>query len=88
MYGMTISGKLFADDLIEWLTKEADIKQSNCQMSLYYKFENEKCLVILSYVDDCCWWSSSESLGKWFVEELGKRYHINFLGYMHWFMLI
>ena len=41
MYGMTISGKLFVDDLTEWLTQEADIKQSNCQMSFYYKFKME-----------------------------------------------
>ena len=57
-------------------------------MSLYYKFKNGECLVILSYVDNCCWWSSLESIGKWFVEELGKYYHVNFLGYIHWFMLI
>ena len=42
--------------------------------------------VVLSYVDDCVYWYTSEVLGKWFVYTLGKRFHVNFLGYAHWFM--
>ena len=37
MYGMTNSGKLFADELTEWLLKEG-FNQSQCQMSIYYKY--------------------------------------------------
>ena len=37
MYGMTNSGKLFADELTEWLL-EAGLIQSQCQMSIYYKY--------------------------------------------------
>ena len=37
MYGVTNSGKLFADELIEWLL-EAGFIQSHCQMSIYYKY--------------------------------------------------
>ena len=37
MYGMTNSGKLFADKLTEWLL-EAGFIQSQCQMSIYYKY--------------------------------------------------
>ena len=37
MYGMTNSGKLFADDLTEWLLEEGFI-QSQCQISIYYKY--------------------------------------------------
>ena len=29
---------------------------------------------------------SMYDLGKWFVDTLGKRFHVNFLGYAHWFM--
>ena len=36
MYGMNNSGKLFADELTEWLIKEGFV-QSQCQMSIYYK---------------------------------------------------
>ena len=37
MYGMTNSGKLFADELTEWLIEEGFL-QSQCQMSIYYKY--------------------------------------------------
>ena len=37
MYGMTYSGKLFGDELTEWLL-EAFFIQYQCQMSIYYKY--------------------------------------------------
>ena len=37
MYGMTNSGKLFDDELTELLL-EAGFIQSQCQMSIYYKY--------------------------------------------------
>ena len=37
VYGMTNSDKLFADELTQWLIEEGFI-QSQCQMSIYYKY--------------------------------------------------
>ena len=45
-------------------------------------------MVVLSYVDDCVYWYTNEDIGKWFVDTLGKRFHVNFLGYAHRFMSI
>ena len=88
MYGMTNSGKLFSDELTEWLIEEGFI-QSQCQMSIYYKYApyGSK-IVVLYYVDDCVYQYTYEDLGKWFVDTLGKRFHVNFLGCTHWFMSI
>ena len=53
MYGMTNSGKLFAYELTEWLL-EAGFIQSQCQISIYYKYApGWYKIVVLSYVDDC-----------------------------------
>ena len=53
---MNNSGKLFAGDLTEWLL-EAGFIQSQCQMSIYYKYEPDGSkIVVLSYVDDCVYW--------------------------------
>ena len=83
MYGMTNSGKLFAYALTEWLL-EAGFK-----MSIYYKYSPDGSkMVVLYYVDDYVYWYTNEDLGKWFVDTLGKRFHVNFLGYAHWFMSI
>ena len=85
---MTNSGKLFADELTEWLL-EAGFIQSQCQMSIYYKYAlDESKIVVLSYVDDCVYWYTHEDIGKWFVDTLEKIFHVNFLGYAHWFMSI
>ena len=58
-------------------------------MSIYYKYApyGSK-IVILSYVDDCVYWYTNEYLGKWFVDNLGEIFHVNFLGYAHCFMSI
>ena len=87
MYGMNNSGKLFSAELTEWLL-EAGFIQSQCQMSIYYKYAPYKSNCFLSYVDDCVYWYTSEAIRKWFVDTLGKIFHVNFLGFAHWFMSI
>ena len=34
------------------------------------------------------YWYTSEDFFKWFVDTLGKIFHVSFLGYTHWFILI
>ena len=88
MYGMTNYGKLFADELTEWLL-EAGLIQSQFQMSIYQKYApGGTKILVLSYVDDCLYWYTYEALGNWFVYDLGKILHVKFLGYAHWFMSI
>ena len=85
---MTNSGKLFADELTEWL-REAGFIKSQCQMSIYYKYAPDgPKIVVLYYDDECVYWYTNEDLGKLSVATSGKRFHVNFLGYAHWFMSI
>ena len=58
-------------------------------MYIYYKYalDGSK-IVVLSYIDDFFYWYTNEDIGKWFVDTLGKRFHVNLLGYAHWFMSI
>ena len=85
---MTNSGKLFVDELIEWLLESGFI-QSQFQMSIYYKYTPDGSkIVVLSHVEDFVYWYTHEDLGKWFVDTLGNTFHVNFLGYAHWFMSI
>ena len=58
-------------------------------MYIYYKYAPDRSkIVILSYVYDCVYWYKNEDIGNWFVDTLGKRFHMNFLEYAHWFMSI
>ena len=86
MYVMNNSGKLFADEFTEWLVEAGFIK-SQCHMSIFHKYApyGSK-IVVVSYVDDCVYWYTSEAFEKWFVDTLGKSFYVNSLGYTHWFM--
>ena len=73
---MTNSGKLFADELTEWLL-EVGFIQSKCHMPIYYKYAPDGSkIVVLSYVDDCVYWYTNEAHAKWFVDTLGNRFHV------------
>ena len=89
MYGTNNSGKIFSDELTNWLIDQGGFKKSQCKMYIYYKYASYiSKLVVLSYVYNCVYWYTSEELGKWFVDTLGKRLHVNLLGYAHWFITI
>ena len=56
---------------------------------MYYKYAPDGSkIVVISYVDDCVYWYTNKDLGKLFVDTLGKRFHVNSLGFAHWFMSI
>ena len=58
-------------------------------MYIYYKYAPDGSkIVVLSYVEDCVYCYTNEDIGKWFVDTLQKRFHVNFLGFAHWFMSI
>ena len=87
MYGMPNSGKIFSDELTYWLIYEAGFNQSKYKISVYYKYARDVSkLVVLSYVDDYVYWYTSEKLVNLFVDTLEKIFHVNLLGYAHWFM--
>ena len=58
-------------------------------MTIYYNYAPDGSeIVVLSYVDECVSWYTSEALGICFVDTLGNIFHVKFLGYAHWFMSI
>ena len=74
IYGMTNYGKLLDGELTEFLL-EAGFSQSQCQMSIYYKYAPyQSNIVVLSYVNGCVYWYGFEALRKWFVDNLGKYF--------------
>ena len=88
MYDMNNYGKLFYDELTEWLLEAGSI-QYQFQMSIYYNYALDGTnIVVLYYVDDFVYWYTSEAPGRFFVDTLRKIFHVKFLGYAHWLMSI
>ena len=86
MYAMTKCGKLYSDETIECLLEICFI-QFKCQIYIYYKYAPYGTKsVVLSYFDDCLYWYTSEAIVKWFLDDLGNRFHVKFLGYAHRFI--
>ena len=89
MYGMNNSGKRFSDELTNFMINVSGFKKPQFKLSIHYKYVPDVSkLVVLSYVEDCVVWYDKEDLGKWFVDKLRKRFNVNFLGHVHWFMPI
>ena len=84
MYGMANSGKLFTDNLIEWLIEEFFI-QSQCNMSIYYNYapDGKKLLFYIMLMDIYI-----GLLMKLLENGFRKIFHVNLLGYAHLFMSI
>ena len=58
-------------------------------MSIYYEYAPYGTnIVVLSHVDDCVYWYTSEAPGKLFMDALGNIFHVKFLGYTNCFMSI
>ena len=81
MYVKTNYVKLSADELTQWFLEAGFIK-SQYYISIYYKYAPYGTnIFVLSYVDECVYWYNYEYIGKWFVYDIGKIFHANFLGY-------
>ena len=86
---MNNSGKIFSDEFVNWLIDYVGSNQSQCQMSIYHKYEPDGSkLVVLSYIYEYVFVYTYEELVKWFMDKLVKIFHVNFLGYTHWFISI
>ena len=88
MYGINNSGKLFFDDLTQWLIEEG-LVQYQFHMSIYYNYAPDGTnIVVLFYVDACVYCYTYEAFRKCFVDALGNIFHVKFLGCAHWFVSI
>ena len=75
---------------MEWLTMERYFWWApQCQISINYKYAPDVSKIVVLYYDGyCLFWYKHEDLVKWFVDSLGTRIHVKFVGYPHWFMSI
>ena len=86
MYGMTLSGKYWWQELQEFLTQEAFVASTTVPCYFSKHFADGSFIKLLNYVDDLLYASNSPSHLQAFEETLGKRFNIELMGQAHWYL--
>jgi len=89
MYGITYSGKMWYQELDEWLVDKngGGFEHSTVEPCLYLRdYGNGTVLKLLSYVDDGLLFCNDPIKEEEFLAKLKKKFQYNFLGQAHWFL--
>ena len=89
MYGQTISGRYWYDELTGWLTNEYKCYCSRSAPSLYIKTYNDGSkLFMLNYVDDMLYFGTTSTTEKQFEHDLKNKYAVDFKGQADWYLSV
>jgi len=86
MYGMTLSGKYWWQELQEFLVQEAFAPSTTVPCFFSKHFPDGSFIKLLNYVDDLLYASNSPSHMQAFEESLSKRFSIELMGQAHWYL--
>jgi hypothetical protein len=86
MYGMTLSGKYWYQELQDWLLLDG-FKQSTVVKCLFYKvFPDGSMIVALDYVDDMLYYGNNAVYLVEFETALSGRFQLELMGQPHWYL--
>ena len=86
IYGMTYSGKFWAEEITDWLLSE-DFEQSTADPCYFVKYwPDGRWLRLVYYIDDVAYAGSDDATEKEFEKAISGRYKIDFHGELHWFL--
>ncbi|MGH7954813.1 MAG: reverse transcriptase domain-containing protein [Gloeomargaritales cyanobacterium] len=85
LYGLTLAGKFWDDDMREWLS-EYGFLASSADPSILIKRTKNGWIKLMSYVDDQLYFGSDDKMEKEFEQALARRFKIEIKGKAHWFL--
>ena len=86
MYGMTLSGKYWYQELNDYLT-EIGFSHSTTIPSLFWKtYPDSSVVFLLDYVDDLLYYRTSDMHIKDFEKQLSSRFDLEIIGQAHWYL--
>jgi hypothetical protein len=86
MYGMTLSGKFWYQDLMEFLVSIGFIQSSVIRCLIYQKYNDGSVIFILNYVDDMLYYGNSDQSLLAFEMKLLERCNLELKGQAHWYL--
>jgi hypothetical protein len=86
MYGGTLSGKWWNQELTEWLLSVGFI-QSSLDATYFVKIYPDGSFVrLIFHVDDMLYFGNNNEVERLFESEIKGRFNVNVLGQAHWFL--
>jgi hypothetical protein len=85
IYGMTLSGKYWYLDLLEFLLS-LNFKPSKNIPCLFMLIGKKGKLFLLNYVDDMLYFGTHTEEVLWFENALKGQFNLEFLGQAHWYL--
>ena len=86
MYGGTLSGKWWNQDLTEWLLSQ-DFQQSYYDATYFVKYYPDGSYIrLIFHVDDMLYFGNNDEIERTFESAIKGRFQINVLGKAHWFL--
>ena len=85
MYGTSHSGKFWDNDLKDWMLGYGFITCPS-DRSLYILRKKTEWLFVINYIDDQLYFGSSRAFEEQFERDISKRFNLNLLGDIHWYL--
>jgi hypothetical protein len=85
MYGMSVAGLLWAQECKNYLI-QIGFQCSHVDPALFVRRRGSSCLKLILFVDDACYWGSSDEAEHEFERELKSKFNLNLLGLAHWYL--
>jgi hypothetical protein len=85
MYGMTLSGKYWYLDLLEFLLP-LNFKPSKNITCLFILIGKKGKIFLLNYVDDMLYFGTDSGEVLWFEQSLKGRFNLELMGQAHWYL--
>ena len=86
MYGKTLSGKFWYQDLMEFLVLMVFIQSSVIRCLFYQKYNDGSVIFILNYVDNMLYYGNSDQSLLAFETKLLERFNLELKGQAHWYL--
>jgi hypothetical protein len=86
MYGMTLSGKFWYQDLLEFLVSIGFNQSTVIRCLFFQKYTDGSVIFILNYVDDMLYYGTSDDTILTFETKLSARFNLETKGQAHWYL--